>query len=329
MVRFLPIALLVALTGCARGAPSFEGGDGGPPCSGPGCIQAPEDAGAATDVEGRPPDATEDTAACATLWYTDADGDGHGAVGASGVASCAQPQGTSADNADCDDADSAVHPDAQEVVGDAVDQDCDGAELCYVDGDGDGYRSPGGATVASATLTCTDAGQATRDAPETDCDDADLRLHGGAAEICDGADNNCNGVADEGVDCPCELRDDNGVAYLFCDLGRQWPEARSLCEQYGHALVSIGSATEDEWVRNQLRQFGDGNAWIGANDADVEGQWVWVTGEPMGYTGWRDGEPNNDDGGEHCGAYDVDGSGTGWFDTECDRDFRFVCEARH
>lgn len=35
-----------------------------------------------------------------------------------------------------------------------------------------------------------------------DCNDADDGIHGGRAEICDGKDNDCNGVIDDGATCP-------------------------------------------------------------------------------------------------------------------------------
>lgn len=34
-----------------------------------------------------------------------------------------------------------------------------------------------------------------------DCDDGDPSIHPNASEVCDGLDNNCNGIVDE-VDCP-------------------------------------------------------------------------------------------------------------------------------
>ena len=40
---------------------------------------------------------------------------------------------------DCNDANTAINPAAIELVGDEVDQNCDGRELCLVDQDGDGY----------------------------------------------------------------------------------------------------------------------------------------------------------------------------------------------
>ena len=40
----------------------------------------------------------------------------------------------------------------------------------------------------------------------------------------------------------------------------------------------------------------DSNFWLGFNDAAVEGQWTWSSGESATYTNWAPGEPNNDGG---------------------------------
>jgi len=38
--------------------------------------------------------------------------------------------------------------------------------------------------------------------------------------------------------------------------------------------------------------------WIGLNDAATEGSFVWTTGEPVVFTNWKSGEPNNFGGNE-------------------------------
>ena len=55
-----------------------------------------------------------------------------------------------------------------------------------VDGDGDGYTPD-----------------------EGDCDDDDPDIHPGAADVCDGIDNNCDGVVDPGSPEICDGRDNN------------------------------------------------------------------------------------------------------------------------
>jgi hypothetical protein len=87
---------------------------------------------------------------------------------------------------DCDDLDAAIEPGAfDEAPEDGIDQDCDGAELCWVDADGDGF---GGTLVASSDLSC---GGAT--APG-DCDDADPARSPAQPEVpLDGVDQDCDG----------------------------------------------------------------------------------------------------------------------------------------
>lgn len=98
---------------------------------------------------------------------------------------------------DCNDADSASRPDALELCN-GRDNDCDGiidgptpvnAGAWFLDQDGDGYGDP-----STAISQC--------DPPEGyvsvggDCDDTNRSVHPGAAEICDGIDNNCDDIAD-------------------------------------------------------------------------------------------------------------------------------------
>ncbi len=112
----------------------------------------------------------------AWIYYGCADGDGDGW--------CA--------DVDCDDQNAAIFPGAVEIVGDSVDQDCDGTVLCFADQDGDTYRTD--ETVVSTNLSCADAGEALSSAPPGDCDDTDASVRPGAGEaIGDGVDNDCDG----------------------------------------------------------------------------------------------------------------------------------------
>ena len=107
--------------------------------------------------------------------YSDADADGW--------AACEE----------CDDLDATVYPDATEVAGDLVDQDCDGVESCYVDADDDGYR-PDATSVVSGGIACDGAGEAVATDPTTDCDDADAGAYPGATEtVGDEVDQSCDG----------------------------------------------------------------------------------------------------------------------------------------
>jgi hypothetical protein len=109
-----------------------------------------------------------------------------------GTCSDADRDGAS-DGGDCAPDDPGVHPDAAEIVGDAVDQDCDGTERCYADADDDGRRID--SAIASADTDCDDAGEATAAIPNGDCDDADAIVYPSAPEVAgDGIDQDCDGV---------------------------------------------------------------------------------------------------------------------------------------
>ena len=85
---------------------------------------------------------------------------------------------------DCNDDEAAVNPAAAELC-DGVDNNCDLSIDEGFDGDGDGVSTCGADGVAGNS--------------DDDCDDTDIAIYPGAAEICDGSDNNCDGSSDENL----------------------------------------------------------------------------------------------------------------------------------
>jgi len=129
-------------------------------------------------------------------FYRDADGDGFG-DGANLAQSCSAPLGYVSNYTDCNDNDNSVYPGATEIC-DGKDNDCNGTidenvkSTFYRDADGDGFGDG-----ANSTQSCSTPLGYVSD--NTDCNDDDDTVHPGAAEICDGKDNDCNGMMDENV----------------------------------------------------------------------------------------------------------------------------------
>ena len=129
------------------------------------------------------------------LAYPDDDADGHGATSPS-QAVCALPPAWVLSHDDCDDTDPLTHPGVVETIADGIDADCDGAELCWVDADGDGHGNPQ-ATVLLPGTTCVGPGVAVAD----DCDDTTALVHPGSPEVpYDAIDQDCSGADMTDVD---------------------------------------------------------------------------------------------------------------------------------
>ncbi len=136
----------------------------------------------------------------ATTWYRDQDGDGFGSAGNS-IQACGQPGGYVANASDCDDVYATVNPGAIEVCGNGVDDNCNGQidENCtvytwYRDQDVDGFGNP-----AETTTTSTPVAPTGYLAVAGDCDDNNADVNPNATEICNGVDDNCDGIVDNGV----------------------------------------------------------------------------------------------------------------------------------
>ena len=264
----------------------------------------------------------------APIWYRDGDGDGFGDPDRF-LFACTQPPGYVDNNEDCDDIDPAVHPGATEVC-DGIDNNCDGVtdgpdaagqRSWWPDADGDGF----GDAEADPVLAC--------DEPEgyvdnnEDCDDEDADIHPDAEEICDGVDNNCSGVIDDGedgtlnvwfLDADGDGFGDPAIFVLACDPPEGYVDNDRDCDDTDPNIhpdaVEVCDGVDnncdgeiDEGVRLPFYRDADGDGFGDPDDV------VWACSPPEGYVD-NDEDCDDTDADVHPDAVEVcDG-----FDNNCD-----------
>ena len=212
-------------------------------------------------------------------WYPDFDADGFGNE-AWPTSACEAPTGFIADGGDCDDTDSAVNPDADEVCN-GLDDNCDGAVddetatdalTWYADTDGDGHGD------ADNTLLHCDW-QEGYVALDDDCDDADPAINPAVEELCDGIDNDCDGAIDHDGWLPGDYSD-------LDDVMENTPDGAHVClgegtfvgggyERYG-SITLQGSGRDLTVIDADHEQFVtfDDSGDFGLIDLEITDAWT-------------------------------------------------------
>ena len=197
-LSLFPLALL-ALTGCFSADADGDGFVAGVDCDDEDRLTFP---GALERCDGIDNDcndiADDGYSAEAIVYFLDEDGDGYGTTKGSQV-SCPniEPAGYVANAGDCDDSDSEINPEADELCN-LVDDNCNrivddnpvDAVTYYADNDKDGF--------GSRTLVQTTCEEPVGWVQESgDCNDFDFLVNPNALEYCDGFDNDCDDEVDE------------------------------------------------------------------------------------------------------------------------------------
>lgn len=175
-------------------------------------------------------------------WIIDADNDGYGSndPSADTLQQCSQPPGYSSMATDCNDGSSSIHPNAAEVC-DGIDQDCvagadNGVQVpWYVDNDGDGY---GDGSIAHQNA-CPDAALTGFVLNSADCNDSTSLANPDGEELCDGFDNDCNGLTDDNtaldaqdwfLDADSDAFGDPSVVFTSCDMPSGFVSNNTDCD---------------------------------------------------------------------------------------------------
>ncbi len=235
------------------GAPASEDCDDTDPLIFPGASETCD--GIDNDCDGRVDDADVDLQGTSP-WYADADGDGYGNEAYSTYA-CEAPDGHVADHTDCDDSDAAFHPGADESdCTDPADYNCDGS-VGYADADGDGFAA------------CVD------------CDDTVATRSPLGTEVCDGADNDCDGTVDNdsAVDAATWYADtdndgygDAGVTAIACNAPSGHVDNDSDCDDTNSAVhpgaTEICDGVDNDCSGDSDSDATDASSWYLDYDAD-------------------------------------------------------------
>ncbi len=153
-----------------------------------------------------------------STYWEDTDGDGFGDPDGEVRMGCAQPVGFAENDNDCNDEVAAINPAATErCTEEDVDENCDGVidpvEDCSCDeGDTQPCTLPG--VCAAGVETCDSGSWSVTCSIEPEI------------EVCNGFDDNCDGVTDEGLTVACYEDDDNdGYAAAGALLSQRCPQS--------------------------------------------------------------------------------------------------------
>ncbi len=223
-------------------------------------------------------DGTIDEDTAMAEWYRDADRDGYGNQ-YDQIAACSQPVGYVADNTDCDDTIAAINPGATEVCN-TYDDNCNGLidesgdeGTWYYDADGDGSGDP-----TLSVSSCDKPVGYVLDG--TDCNDADPAINPFATEVCNGIDDDCNGLIDDTAlttfyyDGDHDGYGDATLSTEACDAPPDYVADGTDCDDTIYAINP--GATEacngvDDNCNGVIDESGDPGTWYADADGDGYG----------------------------------------------------------
>ena len=121
----------------------------------------------------------------------------------------------------------------------------------------------------------------------------------------------------------------NGHCYLVVLQHKSWDDASAYCASKYSYLIEITTDTESEFVTELVRDYRFYRFWIGATDRDTTERFIYYHSKlPIPENYWREGQPDNRWGNEHCvDMYRYTSSRVvELYDGDCTFRIPFVCE---
>lgn len=83
-------------------------------------------------------------------------------------------------------------------------------------------------------------------------------------------------------------------AYYIYNEMCSWEEAKTKCEEKNGHLLTITSSEEQAIIEDLLKMYEKKEFWIGITDLADKGNWsMWITNEPVTFSNWGFGVPDN------------------------------------
>ena len=110
---------------------------------------------------------------------------------------------------------------------------------------------------------------------------------------------------------PSKTFEYNGIKYEVYTDSVDWQTANQICKSKKGRLALIENEDENNAIKEAIADSNVGVFWINATDIYSKGSWTSDSKEPLSYTCWENGEPNNSD---HTETYAVIKKSGNWND---------------